>query len=808
MNRWISLSIKIFVGFIILILITWISGSVYISSNKDKILKTILTQANDQIQGSLTVQSMEPSLLRGFPGVSLTLNNVVVRDSLWQNHKNDLINAKKIHISLNVFSLLTGKTNIQRILINDANITLFTDSTGYTNTSLIKKKDTKTPKTSSSPNLEIRNIDFKNVRFVLNNTLRNKKFDFEVDKVLGKIKYPIGGFKGNIQLKTKVNMFSFNTKRGSFLKDKVLNGTLNFEYNKGKQLLTIDPNNLDIGKDKFVIGALINTKQGGFDISIQAKNILFENIAHLLAPNISSKLLRFGIDKGITVNGNIIDDGSGKSADPLIKVAIVAKNSKVIIPSGQLEKANFIGKFTNQQYKSKPIGDENSVIEFTELSADYYNIPITIDTFLIQNLAQPIAVGRVKSNFNIDKLNKTVESDILDFKSGEVALNLFCKADIENFQFTKPALNGKIEIKKANILYKPTNTSLANNALTLTFNDKDLIFSNSKLQLGKSQLDMNLSIKNFLNIYYDAPEKILVDVKLNSPQIHLNELMPIISPRNKKVAKKKKTNQSNAFTEQLTDILEQSRMNVQINVNKAIYKKFTANNLNANVSIIGTKVLLNNVSISHAGGSLKLNGTVNHVNNRNIFSVNSNINNVNVKEFFYAFENFGQNSITDKNLKGFLSAQVKINGSLSNTGTLAPKSIKGNLTFNLRDAALINFDPMIKAGKFAFANRDFSNIRMKSLDGKLGIDGEKIEISPLEISSSVLNMNVEGQYSMGRGTNLLLDIPLRNPERDAGLSAKERKEQRMKGIVLRLKAIDGDDGKVKIRWNGNRKNRK
>lgn len=72
------------------------------------------------------------------------------------------------------------------------------------------------------------------------------------------------------------------------------------------------------------------------------------------------------------------------------------------------------------------------------------------------------------------------------------------------------------------------------------------------------------------------------------------------------------------------------------------------------------------------------------------------------------------------------------------------------------------------------------------------------------INSSVLNMNIAGVYAFSKGTNIALDVPLRNPKKDEDITNKqELNERRMKGIVLHILASDGDDGKIKFGWNSN-----
>ena len=76
----------------------------------------------------------------------------------------------------------------------------------------------------------------------------------------------------------------------------------------------------------------------------------------------------------------------------------------------------------------------------------------------------------------------------------------------------------------------------------------------------------------------------------------------------------------------------------------------------------------------------------------------------------------------------------------------------------------------------------------------------------MQVSSSVLNMDIQGVYSFGKGTEIYVDVPIRNPKRDAKITdADELPKRRNRGIVLHLLAEDGKDGKVKVKLTGRRK---
>lgn len=197
MSRWLKISIKILASFFVLILLIWLGAAYYINHNNKAILSTILNQLNANVSGKIDVESMETTLLKGFPGVSVSLKKVQLRDSLWVKHKHDLLNANDIDVSLNIFSLIAGSIKINKIGINNAAIYLYTDSSGYSNTSMFKsKKDAKPTNTKSSNDFEIKRVDFNNVNLIVDNQKRFKLFHFLVDDLKGKIDYPDFGWNG------------------------------------------------------------------------------------------------------------------------------------------------------------------------------------------------------------------------------------------------------------------------------------------------------------------------------------------------------------------------------------------------------------------------------------------------------------------------------------------------------------------------------------------------------------------------------------------------------------------------------------
>jgi hypothetical protein len=135
-----------------------------------------------------------------------------------------------------------------------------------------------------------------------------------------------------------------------------------------------------------------------------------------------------------------------------------------------------------------------------------------------------------------------------------------------------------------------------------------------------------------------------------------------------------------------------------------------------------------------------------------------------------------------------------------------PGSIFGTANINLQNAALLNYNPLINVGKFAFPFRNLKEITIPSLVAKFDIQGEKIVINPMQLNSSVLNADIAGVYGLKNGTDITMDVPLRNPKKDENIvDSVKLAKRRNRGVVLYIRAKDDEAGKLKIGWNKDHK---
>jgi len=787
-------TLSVFAGFVVLL---WLGVATYVSLNKREILQKVMLEINQNINGTLTVESMEPSLIRGFPGVAVELRNVLLRDSLFVEHRHNLIKARRVYVAVNSFSLLIGKPDIQSAKFYDGEIYLYTDSGGYRNTMLFRKTDTEETK---KPRQKFNRVELQNMKVVYDNRLKRKNFDFSVDRMKCKINYYPSKWKAELDISSTINSLTFRSDKGSFLKGKRLRAELNMEYGHKDHILSIPLQSLMFDKTQLKLGGdfSFGPKSSAFHLKIQARDILYKEVLELLTLKISSKLRRYSIKRAFNVSAVIKGRLKGPNI-PLINIFWNVKNNEVNVPGDVVKRCTFIGSFTNEVARGVERKDPNSALAFYGLKGEWRGIAFRSDTLKIMDLKRPVVMGRFNSEFPLSKINAISGSRAFKLNQGTALVNLWYKAPLNSSSKALPFVFGYIKISDGLLNYYPRNIQFKNISGVIQLKGQDLFLNNFSIKTKRNQLRMRGSVSNFVNFYYSNPQRIDFRWYLSGRRMELQEFVFFLGTR-KNFGGAYRRNRVGRFFSQLNRVLDEASLHLDVKADEVRYKEFTAHKAHASFHFNQNELRISDVSLQHAGGFLKIRGRADQkpgVNNK--FSLNSVLSKVDINRLFYSFSNFGQQSVTSKNIRGLFWAKVNVNGKLNSAGTVIPRSFSGSIDFSLKNAALINFEPLEKVGRFAFPKRNFSNITINQLSNTLEVRGSKIFIPEMTVMTSVLNLIVKGVYGIPTGTNIAMRIPLRNPEKDKYLPDSLRGKRVRKGIVINLTAMDDENGLLKIK---------
>lgn len=791
-----------FLGLVAFFLISSVVLVVYFNNNKAKIINLVNTKINDNITGTIHIGDIKYKILKGFPNVTLALSQVELKDSLWAKHKRTLIKAEQIELRIDLLHLLTNEIRIDKIEIQQATLHLFKGKDGMVNTAIFRPKPNGDVSKSATTST-INEIVLDQVHFISENQLGNKLFDFNIIALRSKIDFENDNWHTNLYLKTFAKSMEFNTKRGSFIKDKIVEGVLKVDFLDSKNEITVVTDKLLIGKELFDIKAhfSLDKDKSPFDIAINT-TILWRDASALLSANISDRLNQFDLKKPINVECTIIGD-MNSTGDPEIKVATKTKENKLKIPDGIISDCSFEASFTNQYKKGLGCNDVNSTITLTNFQGKYKTIPFSIPIGIITNFEKTIAAGSFRSDFDVARLNEIIPKNFMQFSDGQAKVNLEFEFGIADLRIQKPMFTGNTTVKNAVVHYGPRNLTFLKTDIQLDFTEEALLIKKINFKDRRNTVFMEGKINNFLTLYYDNPEKMIVNWDVYAPFLDVKQFAGAITNSGSKTIIKETT--ENNFSNKIYSVIDKCQVVLNLKADKMVYSKLEATQAKATVLLINNQLIVKNGWVQSSGGTISFDGNLAPKGAVFLLESNAKISTVDIAKFLTSLNNFGIQSFKPENLKGFLNASASIKGVLLSGGQLKTNSLSGNAQFNVNQGALINFEPITNIAKFAFPFRDVNNIVFSTLSGGFDINGDLVGVHDLKVSSNVLNLDVNGVYSFGRGTNLSITIPLRNPKKDELIANKdERAEKRYKGIVLHLLAVD-DQGKIKIKWNKNHK---
>ncbi len=799
MNRWLKYGLVTVGALISLILILFAGVSIYINSNKAKLISNFIKEADTKYHTQITIDDLSLSLFKEFPSISLLVENVDAKGPMYKIHKHKFFSASKIYLRLNMLALLTGKLSIGKTLITNGNVYIYTDSSGLSNLSVLKsgvEKDKKEKKPLVLPS----NIEFQNFDITIEDKQKEKLFSFLINKFEAKTKSIGDTTFVNINKNVLVKSLGFNLATGAFLMNHVLEGEYEVALNTKTNDLSFGNIQMNISKQPFYFtGKFVFGDSGHFNLDIKTKKISYPFAQTLVTQHIAKALKNVSMTQPVEDVHTTLG-GSLNGGDPLVIARFVVKETELGTPLVNFKKASFSGFFCNEIVPGLPRKDPNSTIRINNLSANWEGIPIRADSVEVLNLSEAHVNGSFGSDFPLSAFNNIINSDKIIFSDGEGKLKINYNGPLKNINNKNALIDISFLLKKGNITYKPLKLVITECVSDMSINNASLNINNlSAKSANGSKITITGAAKNTLSLLGDSGEKVDVKVNIYSPLLDLSGITSKVG-RDKSTVKKKSNNGIAKTINQFDRILEKEKIAVYIKADKIINNHLQANNFIADFDFQEGAYKIRNVEFGIAGGSLKLNSSIQEIGtNRHTLNSTVSINNIDARKLFYAFDDFGMDGIGYKNLTGQLTANGSFSTNINAAGVLDKKTLNGNLSFSLKNGSLINYAPIMKIQEIAFKKRDFSDIKFTEIKNTVSIKEGIVTVPRMQIESSVFNLFIEGQYGIAGNTDLRIQVPFKNLKKvDPNEMSKKANNKEKGGASVYLRAKTGSDGKVGI----------
>lgn len=784
--KWIGGSI------VSLFILLWVVAFVAITLRKDTISEMATAQINKQVHGTVEIGDLAPNFFRTFPNISVRLSDVSIRDSLWNVHHHDFLNADRIYISIRLLSLVTGKPKIGKVIVENASIHLYTDECGYCNLNPTERVS------FSSGSADIPEMTFRKTHVVVQNDFLNSYHDIDINYLDCEVTKRDTIFDMQIEMNAFVHSIGFNRAKGGYLEEKELDGEFALRYTP-KQQVSFKDIELDIDEHPFTLSGnfYLHTEPTLYELYISADKVKFKKASGLLTRALREKVDAYDIAKPFDVNATITGVMEYK-AKPGVVVEFAVEKADMVTTLGPISNCSFHGSFINQVDSLSIPHDTNSIFTFHEVSGTWSGITVTSPKITLENLLNPYLVCHLQSRFGLADLNELTESSTIHFNKGHGAMDVQYDGTIGIVDTVYPDIRGFFSLTDAEFLYIPRGLLFQHCNGSFQFADEDVMIDSLTATAGNTELKMTGKLINLLALLNNELAEPLMDLHIATPDLNLNDFLTYVKPRVPvEIAKKTPRNKVIKATESIDRFLHDGVAKLDIDAGRVMYKKFVATDVAASIMLIENRVMIDDVALNHAGGEILLKGSLINGNESNQLSLQSTIKQVNIPGLFRAFDNFGQDAITADKIKGVVSASIRMNGVITDKAAVAENTMKGTVDFSIQKGELINFEPAMKIAATAFKKRDFSHIQFGELTSRLTIHGSAILLDKMEIRSNVVVLFAEGIYDTKNGTDMSIQVPLSNlskEENDINNTGKI-------GVNIRLRAKTGDDGKLAVTWD-------
>jgi hypothetical protein len=788
---------KIFAWLVIVLLSisALLMSGAYIFRDKAKAL--IIKAINDQVTEPVNVAgSVDFSLFAHFPYASVTFTEVNIKNKLNSGPKY-LLKLREFSFLFNMWGLMGDKIQVSTVHADHGEINLYLDPQGNADYEIFKPS--KGDKTGGGINIDLQKAIINDVKFTYLSGEKAEDINVDIRKL--NLKGDFRSAQFDLYATGDLHVLRLRLNTEDYLTDKSINSDVTIHVDQNENKFTFDKAHVDIEKNEFAVkGYFISGKKNtyvDFDADTKGKDI--SKLIALIPARYKSTLAgtegKGGYQVSAKIAGNVRDGIS-----PNVTVTAQLNDAQIQLP--RIRKP-ITQVSADGRYHMDSLGHDELTI--SHFHSEFNGHPQRF-SLKLKHLSDPDFVLDADGVADLHELRTFFIDSLLQKAEGLITFTGFhmqgSKRDLRNAENGALAISGMFDLKDVmlegnGITYSNINGSLAYaddeltaKGLTITLLNTDMAFDGTVTDLIAYVVSQNKRDNRS-----DLPLGIEGTVKVK--KLNLSNIMKAYAPKEAKAAgtAKTKIDPRDVFN---------MKGHLALSVDEFVYDKMVFDNLKADLSLAPYRIDLNSITTDAMGGKLSNKGYVAFTQDREmILNFGIEIDKIDLPVLFRQCNNFGQTTLTDRHLKGQLSASAQIKTVWTDYKNIDMDRLSGKLTCSVLHGELINFDPIKSASKFIKVD-ELSHIVFSDLNNQLTIQNRMITIPMMEVQSSALNLMMSGTHSFDNIIDYQIKVNLRKV-----LAAKFGKrnndvdyieEDPYEGINLYLR-MTGDITNPKIKYD-------
>lgn len=735
----------------------------------------IIKELNKNLKAEVVINpdDIDITIIKSFPDCSIEFKNVLMYEALSYKAKDTLLFTKQLNLFFSVSDLWNKRYNIKKINVNDfyANLKVFKN--GKENYIFWNNSKSSSTGKNDSLSFNLQDIQLKDGKI----SYTDFKTKFKSNVTINQLEFN-GKFKDvDYTLETKgeltINKISSNKK--SILQNKKCSISLALDVNENNY--QVNTAIVSLNKMQFEVKGGFNFKDSLQKLSIEyvAKNLDIESVLSMLPEKHQEKISDYASKGNFYASGkiNYVNSEFSTTGSFGIKNAEITYKQKSVT----LKEVNLEG---NLNYSTK-----NSELDLKNISANLNNDKLSGNLF-IKDFKTPFIKTNITANVQLENVMAFWPIDTLSKLKGQLNLNASVEGMLNESKTktfsneVKISLNASV--KNLETQFKNDDKIIAIQNCSIAVIDREIAVENLQLTKGHSDVLINGKMPGIFNYLLDASQPLTIAGSLVSNNLVLEDFMVLTN--------------NNSETTTTTLIPANIHFKLDAVIHKFKFKKFDAEKIAGNIEIKHQKAIISDMHFSTMQGEAELDAFADNSNSKLEVVLQADIKNINVNQLFTSVNNFGQSTLQDKNIKGFLTSSIDFSCDWNNKLEPDFNSLIASADITLERGELMDFKPLLSLSKFVDV-QDLQRIKFSTLKSTIDIKNSTIFIPKTEINNSALNLSVWGKHSFNNAIDYhiqlliseLLSKKRKNKEEEFG-PVENDKENRRSAFILMTGTVD------------------
>ena len=713
-----------------------------------KIEGIIKEEGNKMLNAEFDFESLDISLIRRFPQVSVSLEEFYLK-GVGAFENDTLVSAEEITATMNLMSLFgDGGYEIKKILLDGVTLKAIVLADGSVNWDVMKptEEEEAIPEDTTSATTPIRillqEFEIENLNLVYDD--RQSSMYAAVAGLDAEISGDFGSERTLLDLVADASAVTYMLEGVPFLNKAHIAADMKIDADLVNNRFAFSENTLQLNAIKAAIDGWVALTDAGMDMDVKlnSNEIGFKEILSLVPAIYTQDFEGLETDGTATLTAYAKGALAGDSIVPEFNLAFDVKNAMFHYPDlpAGVDNINIAAKVSN------PGGSPDATV----VKINPFNFVMAGNPFSVTaNLLTPMSdlafdatakgrldLGKVKDIYPLEdmSLNGLVDADI--------AIN-GRMSHIEKEQYDKIKASGTVGLKDMQLEMEGIPAVDIKKSL-LTFTPRYLQLSETAVNIGENDIVVDSKFENYIG-YALKGTTLKGTLNVKSNHFNLNDFMTTDSTA---VAATDDAVVADTVAAGVIEVPSNIDFTMQATFKKVLFDNMVFDNLNGTLAVRDSKVDMKNLSLNTMGGDVVVNGfyyTPQEAQPQ--FNAGFKLNKIEFAKAYNDLNVVRKLAPIFNGLTGDFSGNVNIDTKLDNTMSPILSTLTGAGSLSTKDLSLNNVK-VIQVVADIVKKPSLKDTRVKDVNIEFTIKDGRVNTKPFDVKLGDYKMNLSGSTGL------------------------------------------------------------